>query len=320
MAGMRRFILNHASFKSAGWHRVVEFLPEVVHAMMKLISAGIAKRSLVMCRFPFEIFVQNDRSLDAVFRECKNKGWRDESLFLMRLSSKSPLYADLSSDVVERLPLCESCDFSSDDGGPLLVCVMTDSISVSVPSNPRWDVCRLVVEFRELLSDGSWDRASEEVDNLAKVAHAGPIIERSRQRLRRHCFDTLDLWRRRAEIYPHLLFGPDVSDQLSKLNRGWLPTLLNRLAELDETARDWRAMRGSSPRWKCKVTRESRPTMNRPSLRKGRCFRSVCGQKRLFEWHARFGSGGRIHLRFDSQAQEIEVGYIGKHLPTERFR
>ena len=317
---MRKFVLNHASFKCAGWHRVVEFLPHLVHGMMKLVSAGIAKKSLTMCRFPFEIFIQDDHSLDQAFRECIGQGWRDESLFLMRMSSKYPLYAGLDSDVVERLPLCETCNFSGDDGGPLLVCVMTDSIAVSIPSNPRWDVGRLMVEFRELLSDGSWDCVSEEVDNLAGVAYAGPIIERSRQRMRRHCFDALDLWRRRAQIFPHLLFGPDVSDHLSKLNRGWLPTLLNRLVELDETARDWRLVRGSSPHWKCKVTRESRPTMNRPSLRKRRLFRSVSGQSRLFEWHARFGSGGRIHLRFDSQSQEIEVGYIGKHLPTKRFR
>lgn len=35
----------------------------------------------------------------------------------------------------------------------------------------------------------------------------------------------------------------------------------------------------------------------------------------IFEWHARFGSGGRIHLRFDASIREVEIGYVGRHLP-----
>jgi hypothetical protein len=39
------------------------------------------------------------------------------------------------------------------------------------------------------------------------------------------------------------------------------------------------------------------------------------GTQKLFEWHARFGSSGRIHLRFDPSSYEVEIGYIGPHLP-----
>ena len=312
---MRELVLNHASLKPAGWHKVVEFLPDLADGIAELVKAGTAQSALRMCQSPYEIFMQGDRSLFAAYQECRRQGWRDQSLFLMRLSSKVPLHADLSLNVVDRLLVCETSDLPSEDGDPLLVCVIADSIAVSFPTKPRWDRDRLLVEFQELLGDDSLNYASEEIDNLARSAHAGPIIERNRQRLRRQCSDTSALWRRRAEMYPHLLFGPDVSDHLSRLNAGWLPTLLNRLAELDEAAGDWSVTRGPTPPWKCKVTPESRSVMNQPTLRNARSFTSVRGHRRQFEWHARFGGRGRIHLRFNPKTHEIEVGYIGTHLP-----
>ena len=64
------------------------------------------------------------------------------------------------------------------------------------------------------------------------------------------------------------------------------------------------------------MTPESARVMQNPALREARCFRSGRGTMVLFEWHARFGSGARIHLRFDARTREIEIGYIGVHLPT----
>ena len=56
--------------------------------------------------------------------------------------------------------------------------------------------------------------------------------------------------------------------------------------------------------------------MNNERLREARRFKSVNGEPMLFAWHARFGRGARIHLRFDARTRQIEIGYIGVHLPT----
>ena len=85
--------------------------------------------------------------------------------------------------------------------------------------------------------------------------------------------------------------------------------------ELDESAAKWREV-GTLPPWTCKVTPESKSLMRKKKLSETRRFRSHRGTRELFEWHARFGSNGRIHLRFDASSQEIEIGYIGPHLPT----
>ena len=65
------------------------------------------------------------------------------------------------------------------------------------------------------------------------------------------------------------------------------------------------------------MTPESSTVMKNHKLREERRFRSQTGAIELFEWHARFGSGGRIHLRFDPASREVEIGYIGNHLPID---
>ena len=46
-----------------------------------------------------------------------------------------------------------------------------------------------------------------------------------------------------------------------------------------------------------------------------RRFGSNKGEPQLFMHHADYGDDRRIHLRFDAQTKEVEIGYIGKHLP-----
>jgi len=202
-----------------------------------------------------------------------------------------------------------------DDGAPLVLCAITDAVAVGFPSDPAWDRDRLAVEFEELLPDGTFGDAREEIDNLTRSTHAAPIVTRHRARLQRQCSDAADLWSRRADVFPHLTFGMDVEDQLAKLNAGWLPTLVNRLVELDETAAAW--VGGDAPPWRCKVTPESEKLRQYKNgkLLDMRRFRAAGGERVLFEWHARFGSGARIHLRFDARARGIEIGYVGVHLP-----
>ena len=157
--------------------------------------------------------------------------------------------------------------------------------------------------------------ACEQIDNLTRSSHAAPIVERHRARLQRECSDAADLWARRGQAFPNLSFGPEVEEHLVKLNAGWFRTLVNRLADLDETAADWATVGGDAPPWRTRVTPESGSVMQNPRLREARRFRSAGGARILFEWHARFGGGARIHLRFDAGTREIEIGYIGVHLP-----
>ena len=306
-------VLNHASLASAGWRDALGFLPDLADGMAGLVRARAAASALRMSRSLHEIYWPEGSLFDA-FRETMRQT-RDQSLFLMKLSAKAPLLSDLGQEVTDRFQMCEAKTLPRDDGAPLVLCAITDAIAVGLPSEPVWDRDRLPVDFQELLPDDTLGDAHEEIDNLTRSAHAHPIIERQRGRLRRRCSDAAGLWTERERMFPHLAFGPGVEHNLAQLNARWFRTVLNRLADLDEAAAAWRSAGGAAPSWTCKVTPESESVMNNQRLREARRFRSVGGARVLFEWHARFGSGGRIHLRFDGGTRTVEIGYVGGHLP-----
>ena len=309
-------ILNHASLAPTGWRDALRFLPDLADGMAVLVQSGATQSTLRMSRSLHETYWPDERSLFDALREVMRQGARDQSLFLMKLSEKAPLLSGLAPEVTDRFRMCEATTLPPDDGAPLVLCVVTDAICVGLPSEPVWDRDRLPVDFEELLPDGTFADAYEEIDNLTRSVHAGPIVDRHRTRLQHQCANAGDLWNRRDQVFPHLTFGPDVEDHLAELNAGWLSTLVNRLADLDAAAEEWLIAGGPAPPWKTRVTPESERVMQNPTLREARRFRSGRGTMVLFEWHARFGSGARIHLRFDARTREIEVGYIGVHLPT----
>ena len=314
---MREMILNHASVVPAGWHDVVEKLPDLATGMAALVNGGAAQAILRMHDSTDRIRCADGRSLFEALMELRGQGERDSYLFLLKLSQKVPLLNDLGPDITDRFRMCDATTLPRHDGAPLVLCVIADAIAVSFPSEPVWDRDRLPVDFEELLPDGTLGEAQEECDNLARSVHAGPILDRHRSRHRLQYSDAADLWSRRGQMFAQLVFGPDVEDHLAKLNAGWLPTLVNRLAELDETAAAWVAVGGDAPPWKCRVTPESQRVRDykKGKLLEARRFRAASGERVVFEWHARFGSGARIHLRFDARVRKIEIGYVGDHLP-----
>ena len=282
--------------------------------MAQLVDENIAERSLRSSQSLYEIFCLPEWSLGDAIQELRAGGARDEYLFLVRLSAKVPLLSDVGQDVADRFRSCEAKMLPPEDGEPLVLCAITDGISVGFPSDPIWDQNQVTISFDELLPDGSIQEASETIDNLTRSAHALPICERHRADLRQFA-NSVALWESREEAFPNLVFGPDVEHNLTTLDRGALQIVIKRLASLDESASEWRAQGGTIPTWKCNVSPESEQVRNNPKLINARRFKSHQDTQELFEWHARFGSSGRIHLRFDPSAYEIEIGYIGSHLP-----
>ena len=317
---MREMILNHASLALAGRDEVPAWLVDMASGMAALVRTRVASKSLRACRSAHEFRFPDGRSLFDAYQDLRQQGRRDESAFLMSLTEKVPLPSGVVPEVKDRFLLCEAtaCETKTlppEDGAPLVLCAIADGVAVGFPSEPIWDRDRITIAFRELLPDDSFADAAEEIDQLTRPAHAGSIADRHARRARYRIKVPADLWSERAAAFPHLTFGPDVEGQLGKLQTGWLTTIVNRLTDLDEAASAWKEAGGPAPPWTCKVTSESESVMNNGKLREARRFRSVRGERCLFEWHARFGSSGRIHLRFDAGPREVEIGYIGRHLP-----
>lgn len=314
---MREMVLNHASLRASDRYAVVDYLRDMAAGMSMLVRDRVVQTTLRMGQSIHETRCVGDWSLSDAYQGLRQRGALEEYRFLMRLSAKLPLLSDAGQEIADRFLACQAKELPPEDGAPLMFCAITDGVSIGFPSDPVWDRDQIAIDFDELLPDETFKEASETIDNLTRSAHALPICERHRADLRQFT-DVAALWRNRAEAFPNLLFGPDVAGQLQALGAGLLSVVVKRLASLDESAGEWSVAGGATPRWTCNVTPESASVMNNATLREARRFRSYHGTRMLFEWHARFGSGGRIHLRFNAHAREVEIGYIGQHLPLPR--
>ncbi len=313
---MRELVLNHASFFAPHESNLRVWLTDLAAGIGQLTKEynQCAPNSLRACRSLDDILCRPNYSLADAIRELLRTGARDEYLFFMHLSVKVPLLNEVRQDAVGRFRACEAHTLSAEDGEPLLLCALEDWIAVGFPSAAKWDRDQATVYFDKMSSDTTIETASKSIDNLTRSKHAAPILERHRKSLRGNLAGD-SFWQDKGKAFPHLTFGPDVEGQMLQIQEPVFQTVIEKLAQLDKSAALWHVRRDSAPPWQCKVTPESNSVRNNPKLRNVRRFRSSRGTMEVFEWHARFGNSGRIHLRFESPAAGIDIGYIGKHLP-----
>lgn len=311
---MREMVLNHASLKAGDSYAAVGFLKDVVPAMAGLVTQGVTAKTLRAARHLTEIWCAPCFSLYDAMGRLHRDGAREEYRFLAGLTTKTSLLSDVEADVEHRFLTCEARDLPTEDGKPLLLCALTGGVAIGFPTSAEWDRDRITVVFDELQPDGTtFHEETEDIDHLARASYADPIYERHRERLRAGLTPG-ELWSNRQAAFPELVFGPDVEDHLREVPLPRFHTLIDRLAELNEDAERWHRD-GGAIRWTRRVVTESRSVQNNPRLREARRFSSCSGERELFLWHVRFGQGWRVHLRFDEKCREVEIGYIGEHLP-----
>ncbi len=314
---MQELIFNDAStaVPFASLDQAQDVLICVARGIAELIDSGYAQSVLRARRHSYEIGITTDASLlDGLLRMQRSRTGREEARLWLSLSYKAPLLSELPADVVDRFQRCEPAAPRSELGAALVLCAHLGAVAVSLRTEPGWDVDELIIEFNELLPDFTIVEVIENVDNLARRTHAQNILGRYRSRALDHLTqDTF--WANRRLVFPNLSFGLDVEKQRAVVASNAFGTIARRLAELNAAAGQWVTTGGPAPNWPCKVTPESETTMKNEQLRSARVFRDPNGTDRLYEWHARFGAGGRIHLRFDASVRRVEIGYIGPHLP-----
>jgi hypothetical protein len=313
---MREMILNQASLAvpAAAIAIIVPLLRDLARGMATLVSAKCVSSTLRSQDHWYSIQCAQNGNLFDALNQLRATGARDDAVFLMRLTQKMPLLTDLGNDVVGRLLGCQATMVDAPYGDALVLSSHINAVAVSFPLHAKWDNSQLEVTFEELTGAGEIEDATETIDNLARSIHAPAILARDRTRALAEV-TARSIWRDRLQLFPHLILGPDVEEHLQALNPGLLQTAANRLAELNASAEAWAATGGGIPPWRCRVTPESERVMNNPHLREARRFHSVSGARVIFAWHARFGSSGRVHLRFDPTSTTVEIGYIGVHLP-----
>jgi hypothetical protein len=243
----------------------------------------------------------------------------DFASYFDALARMSPADADFDDEAVERFLTIEP-------EGPVkgredrydgvrrtphdsVLCVVSSSIMASLPREPIWMFDELA--FVAAGQDHSFD-------HLAHPDHAAAIQRRRTEGVRAE-LTAASFWALKHRAFPHLRFGADVERQIARFSADLLPLAFRRLAGLDTRAADWsRSPDSVFPDGTPAITGESAQTMDRYG--DARRFHGDDGTIRTFEDHLWIDGLHRIHIIRHADTKTVEVGYIGRHLPTVNYR
>lgn len=133
-----------------------------------------------------------------------------------------------------------------------------------------------------------------------------------------------DLWEIRAKIFPNLIFCENVKKQLDKdYELFHIKAVVKRLNVLQ----DYFSKKHSTfsiDDLSFNARDESESVKNNTALSKLRFFRIPNGKTLPFYYHmdlgGKYGRQGRLHFYPDLKNNVCYIGYIGKHLSTEKYK
>lgn len=125
-----------------------------------------------------------------------------------------------------------------------------------------------------------------------------------------------ELWDRREEFFPNLIFCQEVKTQLQKIGVSkTLSQIIERLRSLDQYTKLWSegsfSYEDTKKKTNLRISPESQSTINKFGTQR-KFFIPGLG-KILFDLHIKAGDL-RFHFYPDNNTKKIYIGYIGKHL------
>ncbi|MEH2115001.1 hypothetical protein [Nostoc sp.] len=244
---------------------------------------------------------------------------REERSFLRTLTTKEPVWSDVSEDIKNDFDLSQVFHQGEQAIG-LGFALVSDALAVSLLSDSQWDCSRLELEVTQ------FDDNEELIDKYAVIIHASRknhVVEHSawiKNRIHTSVIDGEELWNRREELFPNLKFCDVVRKQLENILTGQLELqpVVHILSQLHTCSTNWNEGYFNLKDYPIEESGESEATMNKYG--KERTFRCPDGKDRLFERHVKLKfCNWRIHF-FAVKPGQVIIGYVGRHLPTVKYR
>lgn len=249
-----------------------------------------------------------------------------ERVFIKTLATKTPFSSDIANseiqDIENNASLCEF-NYQGKLAVGLGIAYVLNTIAISFLSEECWDCSRLELEYR-------WFNKNEElVYEIVEVIHASrsshvqehiDFIQQIKERIREGVDDGVELWQRREELFPNLEFCETVKKQLENIRTGQLELqpVVNTLSEMQKCCENWNEGYFNLEKYPVEESGESRVTLDRYA--EERTFLCLDGQERLFERHIKLRfCNWRIHF-FAEKPGKVIIGYVGRHLPTVKYR
>ncbi|MDR3246662.1 MAG: hypothetical protein LBT50_09560 [Prevotellaceae bacterium] len=128
-------------------------------------------------------------------------------------------------------------------------------------------------------------------------------------------------WERRKLLFSKIILCPSVENDLKRIGTTYLSQIRNKLTELDRyVANYWDDenfnYNDANAKSSLNISPESKKTMEQEKYYNQRVFTMPDGTRECFELHIKTGN---LRFHFYPQNKIIYVGYIGKHLDTDKY-
>lgn len=243
-----------------------------------------------------------------------------ERVFLHTIATKYPYLQDiLPTGSADDAMLSEFyCEAERADG--FRYAYWMQAIAISFLSHKRWDravienisVHALDVETGELK-----EQQSVSVNHASRPEHLDSHDNWITALIRDSIRDGHDIWYRREELYPNLLFCDALHKQLRSLHSSHtaLRQVKQRLSELETFCANWQEGVFEPTQLRGGARQESQATLQQYGIE--RTFMCPDGEERVFNWHISINpSAWRLHFFPLHKERKIIIGYIGRHLLT----
>ncbi len=160
------------------------------------------------------------------------------------------------------------------------------------------------------------------VRNCSNLKQISEIESEERYQMLLHISSGKELWEKCEELYPHLIFCDSVKKQMEEARVSLqIQNIMRRIQLLEDYFKSYdgkfdKNQLGHGCRY------ESEDVQKDEKLRNMRKFKTPFGNEEYFYWHISFPGNypGRIHFLPDAKRRVGIIGYVGKHLPTKKYR
>lgn len=195
-------------------------------------------------------------------------------------------------------------------------------VLLSLPTNAFWKNKVISGEYSSLNDAGELQTVDCAVDNVWTGTPHEEIISAHRKELSSDISSGQDLWDKREQLYPNLVFCESIKDQLFEDSEKYhIIAIMKKLDRFQEYFSNCDSSYDPKELGMDART-ESATVKSEPDLRNYRKFRMPNGNEEFFFDHVGFTgkyTGGRIYFLPDNPNNRCYIGYIGRHLPTKKY-
>ena len=195
------------------------------------------------------------------------------------------------------------------------------TLSISLSTHQAWNKTSLSINHYTLTIEGNESNSSVDVPHFSTIENLNFHEQWIEKEQKKSLENSQEMWNKREEHFPFILFGSDVESQINRLGLSKkFYRVFDCLKKLNAYSTTWVEGGFNLNHLKLSslldISGESDCTMKKYFVT--RKFRLSNGQKAQFELHIKIPDL-RIYFLPNDSTHEITVGYIGKHLPTCLF-